>query len=221
MPRKGDRANFIGLRFGKWLVTGDAPDRRQRDRYVHCICDCGNKKEINLRSLVNGQSVSCGCEGRNRLADATRTHGMSSFGPEYDVWVGMMSRCHNQNSDAYKNYGGRGIVVCDAWHDVRNFLKDMGHRPSPKHSIERRDNERGYSHDNCYWATKHDQVRNTRRNVFLEIDGQILTMKDAAKHLGMCYATLRQRFRNGWTVEKAISTPVDLTKGYNRKHPTP
>lgn len=202
MPRKGDRISVVG----------------QRARYLYCTCDCGKKKEVALGSIRSGISNSCGCTN-TALADATRTHGMSSFGPEYDVWAAMVYRCVNPKSIGYKNYGGRGIKVCERWQDVRNFLADMGHRPSPKHSVERRDNNGDYAPDNCHWGIKDEQVRNTRRNIYFEIDGKRMVMKDAAKHLGMDYHTLRQRIRLGWSKEKAIRTPVDYSLGYNRKKP--
>lgn len=207
------------MRFGRLVVESDVPQRARRARYVNCVCDCGGRKQICLQSLKSGFSTSCGCFAKEKIGALRRTHGLSNFGPEYDVWVALMSRCNSPQDPAYGNYGGRGIAVCKEWHEVQNFLADMGQRPTKKHSIERRDNNGPYSHDNCYWATKAEQVRNTRRNVYFEYQGKRLTMKDAAAAVGLRYCTLRYRIELGWTKERALLTPCDDRLAYRRKHP--
>lgn len=214
MPRKNDFIPMAGRRFGRLVVESDAPSRKRRARYLNCVCDCGGRKQIARGSLVTGCSTSCGCVAKERIGALRRTHGMSNSGPEYKIWSQMIARCRG-----HKNYGARGIKVCERWLDVKNFLSDMGPRPSSKHSIERRDNNGNYEPSNCFWATKDIQVSNTRRNVYFDVGGKKMTMKQAASAVGMEYGTLRGRLKLGWSKEKALSTPVDESLAYNRKNP--
>jgi hypothetical protein len=128
--------------------------------------------------------------------------------PEYLVWCAMRRRCDNPKVDRYAQYGGRGIKVCDRWHKFENFIADMGKRPSPKHSIERRNNDGDYEPSNCYWATVEEQVYNKQNTLFLEYGGLKLTVPQAAKLAGIERGTLMGRLQNGWSVAKAIETPV-------------
>jgi hypothetical protein len=147
-----------GLRFGRLVVAETIGTR------VRAICDCGQTTETEKYSLKSGLTKSCGClknEGR------PRTHGESprgSWTPEYRAGVNMVTRCHNPKATRYKNWGGRGISVCDEWrHDYEAFLSHVGRRPSPTHSLDRIDNNRGYEPGNVRWATREQQARNTRK----------------------------------------------------------
>jgi hypothetical protein len=150
-----------------------------------------------------------------RIGKANRTHGESySTGntAEYKVWAGMMRRCYNQNDHAYSEYGGRGIVVCDRWHQYENFLSDMGRRLSPRHTIERVDNNKGYEPTNCCWATYTVQARNRRDNRFVTYQGITLCLAEWAERFGIPYKLLHQRLqRDGRSFEEAISTRNRLT----------
>lgn len=119
-----------------------------------------------------------------------KTHGQS-YTAEYRSWKLMLSRCRNPNDPAFKNYGERGISVCDRWHRYENFQADMGQRPTPKHTLERVDNNRGYSPENCRWATRAEQLRNRRNNVIVEIGGERMCQADAAAALGVSRGALR------------------------------
>lgn len=127
--------------------------------------------------------------------------------PEYIAWGKMRDRCRNPNSPKFKDYGGRGITVCDEWDSFRRFFADVGAKPSPAHSIERVDNARGYSPDNVIWALPRDQSRNKRNNIRLTFRGETLVLTDWAKRIGLCKRTLSWRIRVGWGVERALTTP--------------
>lgn len=127
---------------------------------------------------------------------------------EYRTWSGMRSRCNNPSSKDYPRYGGRGITVCERWNSYDNFLADMGHKPSLSHTIERRDNSKGYSPDNCYWATMKQQMRNKRNSHLITRDGQTMCASDWCLKLGINHQTFKNRIgRCGWTVERALGHP--------------
>lgn len=135
---------------------------------------------------------------------------------EYNAWQHIRSRCYNKNSPAYPEYGGRGITVCDRWlESFENFYADMGPKPSRKHSIDRYpDNDGPYSPSNCRWATRAEQNRNTRQNVILEFNGKRMCLTEWADLLGICKTTLFARIqRDGWSVERALTTPADPAAG--------
>jgi hypothetical protein len=126
----------------------------------------------------------------------------------YYSWSGMIARCTDRNNPAYHNYGGRGIEVCERWRDFRNFLSDMGEAP-PGKTIDRKDNDEGYSKENCRWATRREQARNTRRNHMLEIGGGSLCLTDFAKSVGLSRGVLSDRINKlGWSLERAATTPT-------------
>jgi hypothetical protein len=122
----------------------------------------------------------------------------------------MRSRCNNPNVPAFPNYGGRGIKVCARWDDFPNFLADMG-EPPPGMSIDKIDNNRGYSPENCRWLSMADQNRNCRDNVYLTVRGETKCLSEWARSSGISQQTLSRRMAKGWTPETIISTPPALT----------
>lgn len=160
MPTDRRFIDMTGRRFGRLLVISYAGRPRPSQHEWLCNCDCGTEIKVDGARLRKGSTTSCGCL-RNEL-NATRfvTHGETNS-PEYTSWVGMKGRCLNPANPKYERYGGRGISVCDRWRDsFEAFLEDMGHRPSPAHSIDRRDNDGNYEPGNCRWATPVEQQRN-------------------------------------------------------------
>lgn len=125
----------------------------------------------------------------------------------------MNSRCHNPKASKYEYYGARGIVVCDEWrNDFEAFLRFMGLRPSPKHSIERDKGDVGYEPGNCRWATKIEQANNRRNNRMLTFNGRTMSMADWARELGIGRATLKMRLKSGWSVEETLSLSPSRTR---------
>lgn len=212
-PRTYNFKDLTGQTFGKLTVIGidDTPRNLSRKRiYWFCRCTCGNVTSIETHKLRSGHTASCGCAGsRTTMGDRTRTHGKRHT-PEYETWAHILQRCHNPNDTGYYKYGARGITVCDRWRDsFENFLADMGKRPSPRHSIDRIDNNGTYSPDNCRWATKNVQANNTRRNHILTYNGRSQTMTEWAIEVDIPYSVLIQRINKlHWTVERALTEPV-------------
>ena len=143
-------------------------------------------------------------------------HGLHGI-PEYEIWMAMKQRCYNKNHRHYANYGGRGITVCQQWlENFVTFLEDMGKRPTSKHTIERKDTDKGYDPDNCEWATRAVQSRNTRQNHWITFNGKTQCMTDWAHELGINLRTLSDRLRSGWPTEKALSQVVKSGKTQSR-----
>ena len=149
-------------------------------------------------------------EKQKRVAKETMTtHGMS-YSSEYNTWKSMKQRCENPKNTHYKNYGARGIGVCKEWSDsFENFYKDMGNKPTKKHTLERVDNSSGYSPKNCRWATSSEQNRNKRGNVFYTYKGETMCLIDWCKKLDVDYVAITGRiYKLGWSFEKSITTQV-------------
>jgi hypothetical protein len=205
----GPSIDLTGQRFGRLVVIGHK-GRNGYGRYLwECKCDCGNTHYVVSISLKNGHSQSCGCLLSERASEANRRHG-GSGSDEHNVWCSMRHRCSDENATTYKYYGARGITVCERWaNSFENFLADMGKRP-PGTSIDRIDNDKGYSPDNCRWADRLTQQNNTRLNRWIEHDGRTMTLSQWARELGTTKGVL-------WARLKAHGSLVPRPKGRPRK----
>jgi len=159
-------------------------------------------KIIMAKLLRNGHTKSCGClflEGNNYKHGYTGTS-------EYIIWLDMKARCYNVNYPAYNLYGQRKITICDEWkNDFSAFLRDMGEKTSPKHSIERINTNGNYCKENCKWATSKEQANNKRNNHILEYNNEKLTMKQWSEKLNINYDLIKQRINKlHWTTERAL-----------------
>lgn len=157
--------DLIGKKFGRLTVL-DFVDARHRNARWLCQCECGRNKVISGYSLKSGDTKSCGCYRAQSLVKRLFKHGHTPHGnktSEYRCWENARQRCFNPRHPDYKNYGARGITMCESWrYSFKDFLRDMGRRPSGHHSIERTDNEGNYEPTNCIWATAKDQALNRR-----------------------------------------------------------
>lgn len=196
--------NFVGQKFGKLTVKEKHGSRNNRTLWL-CQCECGNNTIVNRRYLINGDTKSCGCLKKKPQVN---THRMSKT-PEYVTWCSIKNRCYNKNQKKYKDYGGRGIKVCDRWkNSFINFYSDMGKRPSKAHSIDRINNNDDYSPDNCKWSTPIEQANNTRSNRTIEINGEVKTLAQWCRFYNINHAVVKVRIFRGWPVIKALTTPL-------------
>lgn len=202
--------NLSGLVFGLLTVieevhTSENKAIRPSHRKWVCRCACGKYSSVSSASLGHGKTKSCGClrlKGREPRHGDTNSH-------EYEVWSQMKRRCLNPKNPAYKNYGGRGITVCERWlNSYENFIADMGRRPSDLHSIDRINNDGNYEPSNCKWSTRLEQCANKRGLVILEITGLRMSKNRWAESFGIKPATLDRRLKLGWTPYDAVTTPV-------------
>jgi hypothetical protein len=187
--------DLTGQTFGK--LTAIKPIGKSHAKFVwEFQCQCGNLYEAIGTSVTGGDVVSCGCH-RARQGGETNT-------PTYHTWYNMLKRCNDPDNKDYPDYGGRGITVCPEWYDWKTFLKDMGHKPVG-YTIERRDNLKGYSPDNCSWETYEVQENNRRDNRLITFNGKTQTLSKWAKSLGLRVDTLHLRLKRGIPVEEALS----------------
>lgn len=184
-----------GTRYERLVVLGASPSPSKKHPKVLVRCDCGTEKSIFRQGLIAGLVLSCGCLGRERRAARTRTHGQGGRNRTgtYTSWAGMMDRCEWGGHHSYEtHYGAKGIRVCERWHSFENFLADMGPRPSG-HSIDRIDGTKGYSPDNCRWASRTAQNLNTSRVIKVSYCGEIIQVPLLCDRLGLSRKAVRGR----------------------------
>ena len=175
-----------------FVVRGSA---KKRLAAWKCLCNCGNTIRVAGASLRSGNTESCGCIARELTIKRNTTHGKSRT-KEYSSYLQMIKRCTDKNSEDYKDYGGRGIRVCDRWlESFENFFQDMGERPD-KHSLDRIDVDGNYSPENCRWADSLTQARNKRNNRWVEYNGRIYTVAELSQLLQIPYTTLIYQLNN-------------------------
>lgn len=200
------KIDMIGKIFGALTVIGFSHKDKFNKARWSCRCECGSEKIAEGSKLRKGEIKSCGCLTVKLISKGLTTHGMSKS-KTYKIWSSMKNRCNNQRDPAYVWYGGRGIKICVRWMKFENFLADMGEHPEGM-SIERKDNNGNYELENCKWATREEQGRNTSSNVFITFNSETLHVSEFARKVGMSPACLHSRLRYGWSIERALNEPV-------------
>ncbi len=221
-----------GAQIGRWTLLGPAENAASGHKRWLCRCECGTERiqlERNLRPNrgQEAMSLSCGCWRSDRISANSTIHGHCKPGarsPEFICWTGIVMRCTNPNGTGYERYGARGITVCARWRDsFSDFLSDMGTKPSPRHQIDRQNNDGGYwcgrpdcpecgplrRVPNCRWVTPSENLNNTSANVRLEHDGKTMTIAEWSRATGIKWTTIRERLKRGWSASEALTRPID------------
>lgn len=200
---------MVGKRFGRLTVLEATDKRISGDIVWKCRCDCGNITTVatcNLEAKVH-RTVSCGCMRVERVTK----HNLSEE-KIYKRLVAIKGRCKNPNDKKYPIYGGRGITLCEEWdgeHGYENFYKwSIEHGYQDGLTIDRIDNDGGYSPDNCRWTTRTVQMNNRRVNRFVTIDGETHSLTEWSRIKGINIGTVRNRLKRGWSEYDALMKPV-------------
>lgn len=212
--------DITGQRFNRLIVLEYVGNSNQRNALWKCRCDCGNFTVLKTTTLRKGKTKSCGCLQRERahLSNLARRTIAHYYPSEHWIWMGLRYRCLNPENSQWHNYGGRGITVCQRWRDsFKNFLDDMRPRPSMKHTLDRENNNGNYSCGkceeclengwtaNCRWVTMKEQMRNTRKTIFLTFNGIRRPLQEWAEVLDIAYQTIYSRYRFGLPIEKILA----------------
>lgn len=212
----GKVIDMTGNLYGRLTVVEFAGFANDRQATWRCKCECGNESVVPGGCLRSGHSTSCGCYGLEVLKTASITHGMSKT-TTFAVWRGMLQRCRNPKNPAYSKYGGRGITVCDQWLSFERFLSDMGVRPDGK-SLDRINNNEGYSPSNCRWASRKTQNSNKTTTVLLTIDGVTQCARDWSRSIGVNQSLITNRVKAGMTHKEAYLATLNAKRSRMREH---
>jgi len=196
------RLNLIGKIFGKLLVVGYSGKNKYSQSIWLCKCECGNSKMILGNNLMKGDTKSCGCLHKESIT----THGF--YGTRtYNIWKNMLARCFYEKNIGYKNYGGRGIKVCNRWLKFENFLEDMGKCPGNK-TLDRINNNLGYFKKNCRWISHEENNRNKNNNRNYTLNNKTQCLIAWAEEYRMNRKTLEHRLNRGLCIKDALTIPI-------------
>lgn len=200
--------NIEGEFFGKFTVLRRGENRVEPSGktkvYWLCKCECGSEKEIEASSLREGTSKSCGCVKKENAKNLNLSHGMYRSA-QYKAWQKMKERCLNPNVERYPNYGGRGITVCKRWlESFENFYEDMGDKPTPQHSIDRKDVNGNYEKDNCRWVTNQEQHYNKTNTLYVRYKNENKSLSELCKKYHLNYKSTWRQYKKGFTFEQIL-----------------
>lgn len=201
------KIELTGRRFSRWTVVEEV-DKRGKESYWLCKCDCGVERSVSGNNLRAGKSTSCGCLGLENMLQSVTHHGLSKH-PLHSKWSSMIARCYNPNNKRYMDYGGRGITVCEEWrNDFMSFYTwSISNGWSPELTIDREKNDGNYEPGNCRWADRITQARNRRSSRIITCRGMTMTLAAFAELVGEKSDIIHYRIRHGWSEEDAIFTP--------------
>lgn len=214
--------NIQGKKFGRTTAVRRVGSDGRKEALWECLCECGVSHIALGSNLRVGNTNSCGCYKRQRAREANITHGFASRSSrlrEYRIWESMRGRCNCITNVAFDSYGGRGIKVCKRWDNFAKFYADMGPCPIGR-SLDRIDNNKGYSPKNCRWATKTEQNNNTRRNHRITYLGRTLTLAQWSRRKSLNVRTIMSRVKAGKTTEKILSRTTRDHKPYSKRNST-
>lgn len=198
--------DLVGQTFGHWTVLARAPNQGKQTAYF-CKCVCGTIRPVAANNLVNHRSTNCGCVASAHVAELRTKHGMYGH-PAYVAWQHAIGRCGTPTNAAYKNYGGRGIKVCDEWRDSFDaFWKYMGATWQPGLTLDRIDVNGDYAPSNCRWVSRKVQNNNKRYHRYVDTPDGRMNVSQAAKRLGVDPELIRWRLAQGWSDKDALMPP--------------
>ncbi len=201
------REDLTGRTFGRWRVLSKSATKLYANHIAYiCRCNCGTERLVSGSLLKRHKSQSCGCAFVEGAAKSQLKHGLTTHRLK-GTWRSMKERCCNPNHAAYARYGGRGIGVCERWMSLETFIKDNEPLARPGLTLDRINNDAGYSPDNCRWVEPREQMRNRATTVWIEHQGRRQTMTDWAAELGITLHALRHRLDN-WPLDEALTRPV-------------
>lgn len=207
--------DLTGKRFGRLVVIKQAERKNNRIAWL-CKCDCGNEKVVVGKTLSNGLTRSCGCLRKEITSKTQSIHKMSDS-KLYITYNNMKKRCYDINSDHYKWYGEEGKTICEEWIGKNGFINfskwAFSNGYSEDLTIDRIDNTKGYSPDNCRWVTMKQNCRNKRNNHLITIDGETKTLVEWCEQYNISETVVRSRIRIGWDDVKSITTPKLRNRG--------
>lgn len=203
--------DMIGRRYGRLVVK--EIDHFKLDKngykkyYLKCKCDCGNEKVVIAYSLTQGLTVSCGCYNKEKTSEIFKSHGMSKT-RIYHIFCDMHRRCEDEHRKAYARYGGRGITVCDEWsgdNGFNNFYQwSINNGYTEELTIDRIDNDKGYSPNNCRWVDYQTQANNSSWNRHIEYNGEIHTLAEWGRLTNITPHCIGHRIKSGWSIPQAL-----------------
>ena len=212
--RKRNKLSLSQDKYTRLFILKEYPQDKGERKKVWCLCDCGRLISVINKSLITGNTKSCGCYAIEQLKKGVTKHG-KYLSPEHLAWKGIIQRCTNPKSKSYKNYGGRGIGVYKEWREnFINFYNYIGPKPYSAATVERIDNNKGYEPGNCRWATRKEQGNNTRKNIpLITFNEKTKSLADWSKEYGIKYPTLHERiYRRSWPIEKALVMPLRINQ---------
>lgn len=202
----------IGDVFGNWTIVEILPKTVNYHKHFICKCVCGKTKEIDAYNVLSGKSTSCGCVRDLKTKERMTKHGQKQT-RLYNIWCGMRERCNNPNSQAYKDYGGRGISICKDWQDdYMNFYNwSINNGYDEKLTIDRINVNGNYEPTNCRWATTNEQCNNRRNNIKITYNGKTQTLFQWCQEYNLDYRMILARYHNpnfqNKSIEELLFTP--------------
>lgn len=216
--------DLIGQRFNRLIVLENIGKAKNGQSMWLCQCDCGNITKVMYGNLIKESVKSCGCLRKESLNKRATKHNKSST-RLYTTFCKMKARCYNENNPAYKNYGGRGIKICDKWLDKENGFMNFynwaiengynNSKTKKEQSLDRIDVNGNYEPKNCRWATAKTQANNKRTNCIVNYFGEKYTLKQLSEFINVKATTLEWRLKHNWK-ENELNLPVDLANKYKR-----
>ncbi len=208
--------DISGKRFGRLTAIKYIGKSKGKQTLWECKCDCGNIAIVHHQNLKSGHTSSCGCYNSEVASEREKEHGQSGT-RLYNIWHDMIYRCYNGNHRSYKDYGGKGIIVCNEWKDdfeaFRNWAIENGYKENL--SIDRIDSDKNYCPENCRWATDIQQANNTSRNLIFTVDGCTDTLANLCRKYNIPYTLAHSRIYRNWDIKKALTEPSQRKRARN------